>query len=222
MPSANPRQSTRVSSAPALYVAEPASASLSTPRLPLVEDIPNSASPVGVTSTAPSVAVAPPSTSEPAPLRNHPLFHLPNAAIAHRDTISEKIMLLEPACSPEQEDTEEQVTRTPLQASKYGENPVLRSGSYKRRIVDGVWRHIKYIMDPILRNTPNELNQLPTHVCTCPGCWMRLRMSFDKKKGVILTTEGLKHFRFAHQDGFSSNWKHIFHVSIINQKVELR
>ena len=118
MPSANPRQSTRVSSAPALYVAEPASASLSTPRLPPVEDIPNSASPVGVTSTAPSVAVAPPSTSEPAPLRNHPLFHLPNAAIAHRDTISEKIMLLEPACSPEQEDTEEQVTRTPLQASK--------------------------------------------------------------------------------------------------------
>ena len=132
MPSATPRQSTRVSSAPSLYVAGPASASLSTSRLPPVEDIPNSASPVGVTSTAPSVAVAPPSTSEPAPLRNHPLFHLPNAAIAHRDTISEKIMLLEPACSPEQEDTEEQVTRTPLQASKYGENPVLRNGSFKR------------------------------------------------------------------------------------------
>ena len=210
MPSATPRQSTRVSSAPALYVAEPASASLSTPRLPPVEDIPNNASPVGVTSTAPSVAVAPPSTSEPAPSRNRPLFQLPDAAIAHRDT------------QPEQEDTEEEVTRTPLQASKYGENPVLRSGSYKRRIVDGVWRHIKYIMDPILRNIPNELNQLPTHVCTYTGCWMPLRMSFDKKKGLFLTTEGLKHFRFAHQDDFSSIWKHIFHVSITNQKVELR
>ena len=188
MPSATPRQSTRVSSAPALYVAEPASASLSTPRLPPVEDIPNSASPVGVTSTAPSVAVAPPSTSETAPLRNHPLFQLPDAAIAHRDT------------QPEQEDTEEQVTRTPLQASQYGENPVLRSGSYKRRRLDGIWRHIKYITDPILRNIPNELNQLPTHVCTYTGCWMPLRMSFDKKKGLFLTTEGLKHFRLAHQD----------------------
>ena len=200
MPSATPRQSTRVSSAPSLYVAGPASASLSTSRLPPVEGIPNSASPVGVTSTAPSIAVAPPSTSEPAPLRTHPLFQLPDAAIIHRDIIPENTIMLEPACSPEEEDTEEQVTCTPLQATQYGENPVLRNGSFKRRRVDGVWRYIKYILDPSLRNIPNELNQLPTHVCTYPGCWMRLRMSYDKNKKVFLTTEGLKHFRLAHED----------------------
>ena len=151
MPSATPRQSTRVSSAPSLYVAGPASASLST-RLPPVEDIPNSASPVGVTSTAPSIAVAPPSTNEPAPLRTHPLFQLPDAAIP------ENTIMLEPARSPEEEDTEEQVTCTPLQATQYGENPVLRNGSFKRRRMDGVWRYIKYIKDPSLRNIPNELN----------------------------------------------------------------
>ena len=63
----------------------------------------------------------------------------------------------------------------------------------------GVWVWIRRLKEhPALITT--NLTQRRTHVCSCPGCWRLINMSYDKKQNCWQTTKGITHDQLYHAE----------------------